>query len=180
MISQSFIIVVFYILQIVAAKPFTKVNDGKISEVMFKKYEFVLIFDTEPIEGINHGVATSMNLNTTILMKSIDFEVIDNILNEQKALWVSTLTSFDNSTDTWTEEGNITVMTDTIYFTSLGSGHAFNGPYNGDSYGGITYQIIGGTGIFDEASGIMVDTFVSTFGQTTFDINVWGIFWIPI
>jgi len=57
------------------------------------------------------------------------------------------------------------------------------GAYSNLRYGAITYNITGGTGVFEGSHGAMVDTFVSTQlhnSSAPFTINAWGIVWLAL
>jgi len=157
----------------------SKVSAERISSQSgVTRFEFALTFNTTPINNVNHGIAFTQSLITYINAEAMQFE--DAVSTDGDAvLWTSELTS-TGPNNTWTEKGNLTfAFNSVLFFSSVGKGHAFDGPSTGDSYGGITYQIYDGLGVFQGASGVMVDTFVSTANVASFDINAWAIFWVP-
>ena len=88
------------------------------------------------------------------------------------AEWLSELVSQNGSE--WQEAGNVTLSPgNTFLFHSIGNGHSFNGA-DGSGYGGIVYEITGGIGMYEGASGVMVDTFYSIANATTFNIFAHG------
>ena len=136
--------------------------------------EFALRFRTQSANGVNHGIAMSQSLISDVRDGSPWFTLM-SVEEGQKARWTSVLVAQTNTT--WSEKGNVTFDEDghnTILFESPGmAGHALN-----PNWGGIVYNITGGTGRFDKCKGVMVDTFWNpSANATAFYINAWAMVW---
>jgi hypothetical protein len=136
--------------------------------------EFALRFRTQAYGGLNHGIAMSQSLISEVRDGSPWFtfmEVADGV----KARWTSVLVAQTNTT--WSEKGNVTFDesgNNSFTFASPGmAGHAL-----APNWGGIVYNITGGTGKFEKCKGVMVDTFWNPSANSTiFFINAWAMIW---
>lgn len=134
--------------------------------------QFALRFKTQSINGVNHGVAESQSLVSEIRDGASWFDVMISA-SGGRARWTSVLVDQTNSS--WSEKGNVTfddTAKDVLFFASPGlAGHALN-----PNWGGIVYNVTGGIGRFDGATGVMVDTFWNPTGNSSvFFINAWAM-----
>jgi len=157
----------------------------------YQRVEFALIFTAHPINGYNHGVAITQTISTLLTGSDslpLELSLFNNTdeTNAASLYWLSHSTSFDNGT--FANTGNLTLIDDIsgeelaqILFINDGLGSSNDGPTSdGSNYGGIGYQITGGSGLWANAQGGFVDMFVSTGDDLYFPINALGVFWVPI
>ena len=145
-----------------------------------QQHEFALRFSCVSINGVNHAIAKSQSLVTTLLGLGQPpiFNVFADDDSSIEAHWTSVLVN--QSATSWSEKGNITFGSDgkaALHFESPGMSGSIFSP----NYGAITYNITGGSGLFLGATGMMVDTFIaaaSNNASAPFTINAWGFFWI--
>lgn len=142
-------------------------------------FQFALMFNCTPNGTVNHAEAHSQVLSTMIHNGSPKFHVHTDSSSDEKAFWTSSLVN--SSATHWSEIGTVAfgaspnTAAGTLTFASPGmSGVVFS-----PDYGAIQYNITGGTGIFAGASGMMVDTFISSGNTSWFYINAWGFVWLP-
>eukprot|EP01102_Stenamoeba_stenopodia_P003853 TRINITY_DN13984_c0_g1_i2.p1 TRINITY_DN13984_c0_g1~~TRINITY_DN13984_c0_g1_i2.p1 ORF type:complete len:202 (-),score=37.05 TRINITY_DN13984_c0_g1_i2:127-675(-) len=147
-----------------------------------KMVEYALSFTCVSINGVNHAEAQSQSLNTNINNESDgpSFEINNQGDPSVRAIWLSELVATQG--DGWAEKGNITFAEgSTLFFASPGITGIQLGNYSNLNYGAITYNITGGTGMFEGSHGAMVDTFVATQpnnASAPFTINAWGLVWL--
>jgi len=148
-----------------------------------QRVEFAAIFQNHPINGVNHGKASSQDIFTTIGENGTLSFAQTTTPTSLVLLWTSTPVSYQNGT--FSNSGSVALafssnssVIASINFQSNTLGQARNGPNSGDAYGGITYAILHGTGYWKTAQGTMIDMFIAPASDTTFPILVWAIFWI--
>jgi hypothetical protein len=143
--------------------------------------EFAVSFLNRPSNGVNHATANTQTLLTKISDDGFLSFTQKNSDTECTLQWTSVPKSFPNGTFS-----NAGVLLDTKNNNSLGAvnfvssslGQAREVPGGGLGYGGITYWISGGKGIFSGATGVMIDLFVAADNATSNPIYVWGLFWL--
>jgi hypothetical protein len=145
--------------------------------------EYAMSFLNRPANGVNHATANSQSLLTKITDDGFLSFDQKNSDTEYTLQWTSFPKSFPNGT--FSNTGVLDLM-DTKKNNSLGSvnfvssslGQAREVPGGGLAYGGITYWISGGKGIFSGATGVMIDIFVAADNAETNPVYAWGLFWI--
>jgi hypothetical protein len=156
-----------------------KLLDRETTKAEPQRIEFACIFNNNPQNGVNHAIAGSQYLSTTITPKSV--YVTQTPLDVSTLLnWTSVPVSYPNGT--FSNSGTIELINSvkgtlaSISFQSSSLGQARNGPNN--EYGGITYWIGNGTGLWEGAQGTMIDMFISPDNSQSNPILVWAVFWI--
>jgi hypothetical protein len=160
----------------------------------FTRVEFALLFEAHPVNGYNHGVASSQVLTSSLSGNDespLSFMQQNiTLLPESSSVslhWLSHSTSYDNGT--FSNVGNLTLSDDTsghvlaqLLFENDGLGSFAYGPNmsDGSNYGGIGYQILSGSGLWEGAFGGFADMFIGTGDNVYFPISALGVFWIPI
>jgi len=151
---------------------------------LLQRIEFALVFQNTPVNGVNHAKAPPQDQFTYLFPDTgelyFETDYISNTTNLAMT-WTSYPISYPNGT--FSNMGSISLNSETtviasLNFTSSTLGQERNGPNAGDAYGGITYWINSGFGLWQGANGVMVDIFRSPNDATENPIMVWGIFWI--
>jgi hypothetical protein len=144
------------------------------------RLEFNVIFDNHPVLGINHAIAPGELLDTLISPEGEFQFAAYGITSDLKLLWTSYPVSYPNGTFSNSgvvSLGNLTLTVASLTFNSSSLGQSRVDP-SGVNYGGITYWITGGSGLWKNAKGAMIDMFVAPQNADSYPILAWAIFWI--
>jgi hypothetical protein len=135
-------------------------------------FEFSLLFSTTPVDGVNHGTAFDLETLTTVVpptgLPGLMVGIAGSSSGATTLHWLSKAHAFPNGT--FVNTGTLQLQdktghqTGALAFQSVGLGHS-GPPSGGWGFGGIVYEITGGTGVWSSVTGgVFVDMFAASPG----------------